>query len=198
MTLTPTRRALISGGLALCACPAAAAPRAYDLLPDRSRILFRFDVGGTAQTGEVPVSQADIRVDTDNLAASSASVTADISRARTGFAPVTQALHSPSVLDAASYPLTRFVSTRIRLGARGRISEGATITGDLTLRGVTRPLTLDAVLSRPAGSAPDDLSFLYVDLTGSLNRRDFGATGYPDLVADTVTLDIHAEIRARG
>jgi polyisoprenoid-binding protein YceI len=84
------------------------------------------------------------------------------------------------------------------LGAQGRISEGASIEGQLTLRGVTRPLDLDAVLSRPAGSAPDDLSVLTIRLTGRLSRSAFGATGYPQMVADEVELDIRAEIRARA
>lgn len=100
------------------------------------------------------------------------------------------------MLDAGNHPIVRFRSTRIRLGAKGRISEGARIEGDLTLRGVTRPISLNAVLSRPSGSAPDDLSVLFVDLDGQLSRASFGASGYPDLVADTVELDIHAEIRA--
>jgi polyisoprenoid-binding protein YceI len=92
----------------------------------------------------------------------------------------------------------RFRSTRVRLGARGRISEGAQIEGDLSLRGVTRPIALDATLSRPAGTAPDDLDTLYVDLAGTLDRRDFGATGYPQMVAPEVTLDIRAEIHAEA
>jgi polyisoprenoid-binding protein YceI len=144
------------------------------------------------------VYTADIRIDLDNLAASSADVTADIRRARTGLIFVTQALLSESVLDADNHPIVRFASTRTRLGEKGRISEGARIDGQLTLRGATRAISLDALLSRPAGTAPDDLSVLFVQLTGTLNRRDFGVTGYPGLVADTVTLDIRAELRAVG
>ena len=193
-----TRRATIAGAIAAWATAARSAPQPYELLQEQSSVTFTFLVNGTAQTGRVPVSTADIRVDLANLARSSAKVTADIRRARTGFAPVTQALLSASVLDAGTHPIVSFTSTRIRLGAQGRISEGARIEGDLTLRGITAPLSLDATLSRPAGSAPDDLSELYVDLTGSLSRNTWGAAGYPDLVADEVRIDIHAEIRARA
>ncbi|WP_298836565.1 YceI family protein [uncultured Roseobacter sp.] len=193
-----TRRTTIAGAFATLATAAHSAPQPYRLLKDKSTVTFTFLVNGSAQTGRVPVSTADIRVDPGNLARSSAEVTADIREARTGFGPVTQALLSASVLDAKTHPVVSFRSTRIRLGAQGRISEGARIEGDLTLRGVTAPLSLDAKLSRPAGSAPDDLSELYVDLTGALSRNTWGASGYADFVADGVRIDIHAEIRARA
>lgn len=198
MTLILTRRLLIAGGLASAGVPLWASPRRYDLSAATSSISFAFNVSGTVQTGTVPVSTADIRVDPDNLVNSSADVTADIRGAKTGLIFVTQALLSASVLDAASHPQVRFVSKRVVLGQTGRISEGARIDGALTLRGVTRDLQLKAVLSRPAGSAPDDLSVLMVRLTGQLNRNDFGAAGYPNMVAETVTLDIRATIRARS
>ncbi|MBW4708450.1 YceI family protein [Roseobacter sp. YSTF-M11] len=198
MSLQLSRRLLIASGLATWATTGLAAPQRYDLVKERSRVAFLFKVNGAAQTGTVPVSTADIRVDPRNLAASSADVTADIRRAKTGMLFVTQALLGASVLDAANHPLVRYTSTRIILGRSGRISEGAKIEGQLTLRGATRPLQLAATLTRPPGSAPDDLSVLNIRLNGTLSRRDFGATGYPNLVDDTVALDINAEIRAQG
>ncbi|MGA9433304.1 MAG: YceI family protein, partial [Roseobacter sp.] len=104
----------------------------------------------------------------------------------------------PELLDAENHPLVRFSSTAVRLGARGRISEGAIISGDLTLRGVTQPIALQATLSRPAGTPPDDLSVLYIKLNGALSRAAYGATGYASLAEDRVELDIRAEIRARA
>lgn len=198
MTLILTRRLLIAGGLAIAGLPLWAAPRRYDLAAASSSISFAFKVNGASQTGTVPVSAADIRVDPDNLVNSSADVTADIRAAKTGLIFVTQALLSASVLDANTHPQVRFVSKRIMLGQTGRISEGARIDGALTLRGVTRDVRLNALLARPAGSAPDDLSVLIVRLTGQLNRHDFGAAGYPKIVEETVDLDIRADIRARA
>lgn len=193
-----TRRALMIGALAALATPGHAAPQRYLLNEANSTVSFHFVLNGARQTGSVPVRTADIRVDPSNLTASSATVTADIRNARSGLIFVTQALLGASVLDAENHPIVTFTSTLIRLGARGRISEGAQLEGLLTLRGVTRPVTLDAVLSRPAGTAADDLSVLNVALSGALSRSAFGATGFPDLVDDTVTLDIRAEIRAQG
>lgn len=196
MTCLITRRTVIAAALGALATQAHSAARRYRLVPQNSKVAFGFIVNGAAQSGTLPILNADIRVDTSDLTRSSADVTGDIRRAKTGLAFVTQALLSADVLDAANHPTVRFRSKNIALGRKGRISEGARITGDLTLRGVTRPLTLNALLSRPSGTAPDDLSTLTIQLNGALNRQDFGAVGYPKLVTDTVTLDIRAEIRA--
>ena len=198
MRIILTRRKAIAGALAVLALPAYAAPQPYVLVKDRSTISFGFDASGAPQTGTVPVETANISVDPRNLAASSARVTADVRQASTGLIFATQAMKSKAVLDADNHPIVSFTSQSIQLGARGRISEGAKITGRLTLRGVTKTLELDAVLSRPAGSSPDDLSVLFVKLSGALSRSAFGATGFADLVADTVTLDIRAEIRRQS
>ncbi|MFK7870864.1 MAG: YceI family protein [Roseobacter sp.] len=190
-----TRRTMIAAGVAAYATQVFASTRQYALVKDRSRVGFRFTLSGAAQMGTVPVKSADIRVNPANLVQSTADVEADITGAKTGLVFITQALLSSEVLDAKNHPIVRFRSTKVQLGARGRISEGAKITGDLTLRGVTRAITLDAVLSRPAGTDPADLSTLNVDLSGGLDRRDYGAVGYPALVAPRVDLAIRAEIR---
>ncbi|GFE50330.1 polyisoprenoid-binding protein [Roseobacter cerasinus] len=195
MPLMLSRRFLIAAGLASCATRGMAAPQRYALVQDRSRVAFLFDLSGATQVGTVPVSSADIRVDLRRLARSSADVSADIRGARTGMIFITQALLSAQVLDAANHPMVRYQSRRVILGRDGRISEGARIAGDLTLRGVTQPLDLNATLTRPPGSAADDLSVLNIRLTGTLSRSAFGAVGYSNLVADAVDLDITAEIR---
>lgn len=198
MSLLISRRMLLAAGLASWATKGLAAARPYDLVAERSRVSFIFSFNGAAQTGTVPVRTADIRVDPNNLAASSADVTTDIRQAKAGLLFVKQALLSPSVLDAENHPIVRYTTTRIILGARGRISEGAQVDGALTLRGVTRALRLNAELTRPAGTAANDLSVLNIRLTGALSRSEFGAAGFPKLAADRVDLDILAEIRARG
>ena len=190
------RRHFIALGLASLATPAFAAPRAYRLSGAGATITYTFHLNGAAIKGTVPIDTANLRIDTSNLAASTADVTADVRRARTGLILATEALKSSSVLNAAAFPLARFTSTRIRLGSRSRLSDGAVIDGLLTLRGETRPVRFDANLFRPRGSAPGDFSALTVDLSGTINRRDFGATGYGDLVDDTVAIAISAEISA--
>lgn len=193
----PTRRRMTIALAAWLAAPAAqAGKQRYVLDMASSRIGFSFKLNGVQVKGEMPVARADLQIDTGNLAASSVDVLLDAGNARTGLVFATQAMKGPDILDTARHPQIRFVSRRIRLGAGGRISDGATITGGLTLRGVTRPVTLAAELYRLPGSAPRDLEVLDVRLSGRISRMDFGASGYAGLVADDVALDIRARIRA--
>lgn len=187
--------------LVILACAALpgrgrAVPRRYRLDPDGTRVGFGFLLKGIPHAATIPVTRASLQIDPDDLARARIAVTLDATAARAGLFYATEAMRGPGVLDAAHHPEIRFVSTAIRLGPGGRLSGGARVRGLLTLRGVTRPVEMDAALYRPQGSAPDDLDDLTVHLRGAVSRAAFGATGHADLVADTVTLDITARIRA--
>ncbi|WP_050931412.1 YceI family protein [Aestuariivita boseongensis] len=192
-----TRRALLVS-LAALATPARARPTPYVLDPGASHVGFSFRLMGGLQRGDMPVTRADLVVDPADLAASTADVIVNPARARTGFFFVTDTLKSPAVLDTARFPDIRFTSTAVRLAPTGRLSDGAALIGNLTVRDVTRPVTLDAALFRPPGTAPDDLSVLTITLNGQISRAAFGATGYPEAVDDTIWLEITATIRATG
>lgn len=170
--------------------PALAEPRSYRLDPAESKVEFTYQLSGAPGKGTMPITRADLRLDFANVPASQATVSLDVAGARTGALFVTQALKSPEVLHAAAHPRIQFRSRKVT----GSLRDGARITGDVTVRGVTRPLVLDAQVYRRQGSQSGDLSRLTVILTGSLNRSAFGASGYPDLVADRVDLRILARI----
>lgn len=191
-----TRRSLVSTLAAMMiARPGFGAPVPYSLLPGSTLIEFTFGLSGAEQTGTMPIRTADVWVDTRRLQNSRVEVVLDVAQARTRLPFARGPMLGPSVLDADRYPTIRFISKTIRLGPGGRISDGATITGDLTVRGVTRPITLQASLYRPTGTARNELARLSIHLTGSLNRNDFAASGYADLVDDMVGLNIRAEIQ---
>ena len=175
----------------------SAAPTRYALDQTVSQVGFIYVLNGAAQKGTMPVSQADLVIDPENLSDAKVDVQVSVEKARTGLIFATDALKAPSVLDAGQFPTIRFVATAIHLGADGRLSNGARIDGDITIRGVTRPASFEASLFRMQGSAPDDLSTLTIRLTGAVRRSDFGASGYADLVGDVVQLDIVARIQAQ-
>ena len=170
---------------------AAAAPRSYALDPSQSRVEFTYTLSGKDDTGTMPITRADLVIDFDNVSASTAQVTLNAAGAKPGYFFATDALKSSSVLDTADYPQITFVSRQVtsRPG-------GARIEGNVTVRGVTRPMVLDAKIYRRQGSEAGDISRLTVMLTGEIARSQFGATGYPDLVADTVELRIIARLVA--
>ncbi|MGL5012356.1 MAG: YceI family protein [Paracoccaceae bacterium] len=183
-------RALTCLLLALAA-PASAAPVNYILEPERSTVGFETDFGQDTITGRMPVAQANLTLDFDNVGNTTIAVVLDVSRASASFPFAAQALKGDSVLDAQSFPTITFTSTRVR-----RQGENAEVQGDLTIRGVTRRVTMTATIFRPEGQPEGDNSRLTVQMRGAVQRSDFGATGFADMVSDEVRLDIVARIAA--
>jgi polyisoprenoid-binding protein YceI len=181
----------VLASLALASLPWAtlAAPARYALDEQASTVGFETDFGPDRITGRMPVTRADLTLDFVKVANSHVDVTLDVSNAQASFPFAAQAMKGPKVLDARKHPEITFASTDVRASG-----QGAKVQGNVTIRGVTRPVTLDAVIWRKQGSAVGDLSHLTVRLTGSVNRSDFGATGWNDMVGDQVRLDILARV----
>jgi polyisoprenoid-binding protein YceI len=88
-------------------------------------------------------------------------------------------------LDTAVHPVLRFHSTRLHPTGQ----DHWTVAGNLTIRGVTNPITLEA---RFHGRSPD--GGIRLAATTTLNRTTFGVRGDRLLIADTVAVAIHAEV----
>ena len=98
-------------------------------------------------------------------------------------------LKSPDFFDAAKFPTASFKSTKIEVTG----PSSGKITGDLTLHGVTKPVTLNASFN---GGGINPMSKAYVlgfNATGTVKRSEFGISTYVPAVGDEVTLTISAE-----
>ena len=166
---------------------------AYQMDAANSTVAFETDFGPDKITGAIPLEKADLQLDFANVTNCTVDVALDVTGATASFPFAAQALKGPKVLAAKDHPRMTFESTSVK-GA-GEVDE---VTGNLTIRGVTKEVTLKAQLFRPQGSAPDDLDHLTVKLSGKVNRSDFGATGWSDMVGDEVRILITARIDAQG
>ena len=120
---------------------------------------------------------------------SAVEVTIDAGSIDTNVALLDRMVKGPDMFDVARYPEMRFVSTRFeRTGdARGKL------TGDLTIRGNTQPVTLDV---RFNGFAPDPLTKLATlgfSAEGDFSRSKFGLSTWFPAVGDDVHVRIQAE-----
>jgi polyisoprenoid-binding protein YceI len=68
-----------------------------------------------------------------------------------------------------------------------------TVAGELTLRGVTRPITLDVIFNGGADNLLTGRYTLGFAATGTIRRSEFGITNLVPAIGDEVTLEIHAE-----
>lgn len=183
MNLTPIL------ALMLMAQAAMATPAAYHLQPELSSVGFETDFGPDKINGTFPVTKADLTLDFAHIAASKVAVTLNAAGAQASFPFAAQAMRGPKVLDTAEFPDISFVSTAVKPEA-----QGATVAGNITIRGVTKPASFHAEIWRQQGSTDSDLSHLTIRLTGVVKRSDFGAVGWIDMVGDEVRLNILARI----
>ena len=93
-------------------------------------------------------------------------------------------------LNAGNFPEVTFVST-----SATRTGEfTGTLTGELNMRGVTRPVTLDVTYTGTATSPLDGgRRCVGFNATGTFSRSDFGITAYSAFVSDEVTLTFTGE-----
>lgn len=122
-------------------------------------------------------------------------VTIPIAGLSTASSGLTKHMQSADFFDAAKFPEGRFVSTSVKTDGTK-----AVIVGNLTLRGVTRPVTLNAEFVG-AGKAPpqaggkDTIGF---HATGTINRSEFGMGYGIPMVPDAVKLDLTAAFEKQG
>lgn len=102
-------------------------------------------------------------------------------------------LKSADFFDAEQFPTISFTSTSFT-----KKEEGFELKGDLTLKGVTKSITLSAT-SDGVGTGMDGKKVVGFDVKGTIHRPDFNLTWNASLesggfvVSDDVTLDIHIE-----
>lgn len=175
--------------LALLPATAFAEPRAYAIDRTQTSVDFVWRLGADAVTGSIPLLDADVVLDFQNGGNSLITVDLDAAHAVAGFPFATQAIRGPKIFASDDFPMIRFVSTGIQ-----RDGTTADLSGNITIRGVTRPAVMHAELFRQQGTEPSELDHLAIHLTGRVNRSDFGASGWPDMVGDEVELRIRAYI----
>ena len=176
--------------LILAASAAQSAPTKYELETNGSSVGFIYSLNDADVRGTMPVLSADLALDFDDVRKSRVSVRVDVTRAKAGFVFATEGIKGPELLHAAAHPEITFTSTAFR-----QIASGYAVDGQLTVRGVTKSVTLIGKLHRAEGTEDGDTSRLVVALKGAISRKAFGADGYPKFVKDKISLDIRAAMQ---
>lgn len=136
----------------------------------------------------------DIRIDDSKPGASSVRLEIEAASVDTDNDKRDEHLRSPDFFDAKKHPKLTFVSTGIK-----KAGKAYKVTGDLSIRGVTRRVTLRVELSK-ALKNPWGQTVRAARVTGKLNRKDFGLTWNKALeaggvlVGEEITLDIRMEL----
>lgn len=136
-----------------------------------------------------------VELDEANLTKSQVDITIKADSIDTDDPKRDEHLRSPDFFDTKKFPTLNFRSSKItKVGGKKY-----KVAGDLTIHGVTKPVTLDAELSEPIKN-PWGKVVRSVKMSGKIKRGDFGLTWNKSLdaggvvVGDEVTLDIQAEL----
>jgi polyisoprenoid-binding protein YceI len=172
----------------------------YTLDKAHASLIFRVDhLGFSTFTGRFTSYDAKLDFDPAKPASSSVDVTIDPRSIASDNAPdgfLSTLASGKDWLDAGEYPEMKFVSRGVDVADDG----GLTVRGDLTVRGVTRPIVLNARFNGGyAGHPFDPAARIGFSAEGSFKRSDFGvafgipAPGTSFGVSDQVKVTLEAE-----
>jgi len=152
-------------------------------------VTFTYTHGGFSHmTGKFMNAAGSVTLDQAAPANSSVEVSFDVSGVNTGVSGLDDHLKTADFFDVAKYPTATFKSTKVEVTG----ADTAKVTGDLTLHGVTKPVTLDVKLNKQS----DDKKKAGFSATTSIKRSDFGITKLVPIVSDQIDLAIEAEAAA--
>lgn len=172
---------------------AADAVKSYTIDPSHTRVLYFIShLGFSKMPGQFNDVTGTIQFDPNNAENSSVDALINARSLSMGNEALDKKLQGPDYFNVIKYPLIRFTSTKTEKTGSGT----GTVTGDLTLLGVTKPVTLDVRFNHKGYNKYAKAQAIGFSAKGKINRSDFGMkTLLPD-VGDEIELRIEAEASA--
>lgn len=160
----------------------------YNVEPGHTQIEFTLlHMGFSNYSGRLNGVSGKLSLSASDPASSSLAVTVPTASFSTTSEKLDEELRSAQWFDAEKFPTISFTSTKVSVTGK----DSAKITGNLTLHGVTKPITLTAHFIG-AGVNPLDKKYTVgFEATGKVKRSAFGVSTYVPLIGDDVTLTIH-------
>lgn len=167
--------------------PAAVKAGTYKVDPYHTQVVFTLShFGFTEFSGMFGDASGNLVLNTAKPAADKLDVTIGMKSVMTTVPALTTELNNNQWFDTAKYPTATFTSTKvIRTG-----KTTATIDGNLTLHGVTRPIVLKARFIGTGINPIDKADTVGFSAIGVVKRSEFGVKAYVPMVGDDVTLTL--------
>jgi len=187
------KRIALAAALAAVSSVAFAAPVAYKIDPAHTDVIASWSHLGfshpTAHFGNV---DGTIVYDAQNVGASKVDVTIPMSGLSSHVEAFDKHLRSADLFDVEKFPSITFRSTKVESAGDNRLR----VTGDLTVRGVTKPTVLDVTLNKVGEHPMKKVPAIGFDATTTLKRSDFGIAYAVPAVSDEVQIRITTEASA--
>lgn len=186
------KRLLLAAALVCASANAFAAAVTYKLDPSHTDVIATWShFGYSNPSAHFGDAQGTLVYDDADVARSSVEVTLPLS-GMTGFsAKFNTHLNSGDFFDSAKFPVATFKSTRVEAAGEGKLK----VTGDLTIKDITKPVLLDVTLNK-RGEGNNGAAKIGFDATATVKRTDFGLGMAAPMVSDEVKLRITTEANA--
>lgn len=174
----------VTGEAAKTASPAPAGGQKYSIAPANSSIGFVGSKVTGSHTGSFEKFNGEIDYVNNDPTKSHVKITIDMNSVTSDDPKLTEHLKTPDFFDTAKFADATFVSTEIKPG--GEKGASHTVTGNLTLHGVTKAITFPATIAVTPDTATVNADF-------HINRRDFGinyAGAANNLIRDEVVMKL--------
>jgi polyisoprenoid-binding protein YceI len=192
-----SRIAITAGLAAVFSLPLSAATTTWQLDPMHSAAQFSVrHLAISTVRGAFSNVKGTVILDDKDSSKSSVDVTIDVSTVDTRVPDRDKDLRSDRFFDAANYPTMAFKSTKVEQVAPGKLK----VTGDLTIRGVTKEVVLDVDGPTAAVKDPWGNQRAAATATTKVNRQDFGVKWNATMdnggvvVGDDVAITIDVEM----
>jgi polyisoprenoid-binding protein YceI len=159
-----------------------------------SHLLFMIDhLGFAKMVGLFTDFGGSFSFDPSNVAASKLVVNIKTESLQTHFAARDRDLKGADWFNTTEFPEMTFIGT----GFSKKDDHTGTITGNLTLHGVTKPVTLNVVLNKVGPNPLDKLNSAGFSARGTLKRSEFGMKAFLGPIGDAVDLIIEIEAKQK-
>ena len=183
------RRCFIAVAFSLASASAFATT--YTLDPSHTQVHWTWNhFGFSNQTGQFGKIEGTLDFDANDPTKSTVSATISMDSVNSNNKKLDSELVGGDYFDAAKYPTATFKSTRVEKGAT---PDHLKVAGDLTLHGVTKPLTLDVTVMKVGQNPMRKADAAGFSATTTLKRSDFGITKSRPNVADEVKITLDSE-----
>ncbi|MBA4808976.1 YceI family protein [Brevundimonas sp.] len=175
---------------ALTQTPSEVTAGAYDLDSSHGKITWSVNhLGFSTYTGQFVNVKAELKLDVANPSASTLTAAIPLTDVAPNDDRLKAHLQTADFFDTANHPTATFVSRSVTVDADN--ANEATVVGDLTLRGVTKPVTIEVEFNQ-AGTAMGAYKAGF-DGEATIKRSDFGINYALPAVSDEVELHIEGE-----
>ena len=168
----------------------AAVSSTYVLDPSHTDVLAQWTHFGFSQpSAHFGISEGTLVYDAADVGKSSVQVAMPITGMNSFVDKLDEHLASGDFFDAAKFPNATFKSTSVAAAGTNKL----TVTGDLTIKDITKPVTLDVTLNGAGEHPMLKKQAIGFSATATIKRSDFGVGAYAPNVSDEVQLRITTE-----